>query len=201
MSPKPAAREYESYEPTFPYIEDVGIKEWRSRLKQLAWSAPTIREATISGEDGRKMKDLQAACEPIGILSVRKNVETIAVQQVLLAEVEGVHVGFCVSSPGPQVTDPLFVQTIGVDPLARSRGIGFALLSAAAEREPHRNIAFATLNYNTGAHASTSRFARADGSSIHKVKLGTYLDTHLGITRGMGYRVWLVRRHATSDPT
>lgn len=199
MSPEPEARKYESYEPTFPYIKDSGIKEWQSKLKKLSWSALTIRDATASGADGRKMKDLQAACEPIGVLSVQKNVETIAAQQVLLAEVEGVHVGFCAFSPGPQKTDPLFIQTIGVEPLAQSRGIGFELLSAATEREPHRNIALAIRNDNTGAHALTKRFAQATEASLHKVKLGTYLDTHLGITRGMGYRIWLIQLPNTPD--
>lgn len=140
------------------------------------------------------MKDLQAACEPITILSVHKNVETITTQQVLLAEVEGVHVGFCVFSPGLQETDPLFIQTIGVERTAQGRGIGMALLSAAAELEPHRNIALATRNDNAGAHALKKKFAETNGSSIHKVKLGTYLDNHLGITKGMGYHVWLIQR-------
>lgn len=199
MSAEPETREYESYEPTFPYFKDAGISEWQSSLKQLSWSALTIRAATVSGADGRKMKDLQAACEPLGILSVRKNVETIAAQQVLLAEVEGVHVGFCAFSPGPQKIDPLFIQTIGVEPLAQSRGIGFALLSAAAEREPHRNIALATRDDNAGSHALTKRFAKAIEASIHRVKLGTYLDVHLGITRGMSYRAWLIKRPSTPD--
>lgn len=26
--------DYESFEPTFPLIKDVGIKEWKSQLKQ-----------------------------------------------------------------------------------------------------------------------------------------------------------------------
>lgn len=146
------------------------------------------------------MKDLQAACEPIDILPVQKNVETIAAKQVLLAEVDEVHAGFCVFSVGPNKTDPLFIQTIGVEPLARGRGIGFALLTAAAEREPHRDIAFATQNDNAGAHALTKRFAQAKGASRHKVKLGTYLDAHLGITRGMGYRAWLIQHPSTPGP-
>lgn len=118
----------------------------------------------------------------------------IAQQRVLTAEIDDVHVGFCVSRPGATVSDPLFVQIVAVVPQERRRGVGQALLAASAEREPSRDIALATQDSNVAARALNERFARSIGADLGRVRLGTYLDRDLGIRRGMGHRAWVVRR-------
>ncbi|MFF5794506.1 GNAT family N-acetyltransferase [Paeniglutamicibacter sp. NPDC012692] len=125
---------------------------------------------------------------------MKKNASTVTERLVLLAEIGGVHVGFCVSSPGPQDSDPLFIQIVAVVPEAQRRGIGLALLTKAAEREPLRNIALATQDDNGEARALNVKFAKSIGASIGRVNLGTYPDKDLGIRRGMGYRAWLIQR-------
>ena len=118
----------------------------------------------------------------------------IAEQVVLLAEIDGIHIGFCVSLRSSKDSDPLFIQVIGVAPEAQRRGVGLALLTAAAEREPQRDIALATQDSNTAARALNERFASSIDSSIRRVSLGTYRDRDLGILRGLGYRAWGIRR-------
>jgi ribosomal protein S18 acetylase RimI-like enzyme len=115
-------------------------------------------------------------------------------RQVLIAEVDGVHVGFCVSVLSPEPTDPLFIQAVGVAPGARRRGIGLALMMAASEQAPERDIALATQDSNTAARRMNDRFARLIGASIRRVPLGFLPDRHLGITRGLGYRAWLLEQ-------
>jgi ribosomal protein S18 acetylase RimI-like enzyme len=140
------------------------------------------------------MRDLQFACSPIVVRSESDNVSMIARQLVLLAEIDEVHVGFCVSHPGAAVSDPLFIQIVAVAPPAQRRGAGLALLAAAAAREPYRDIALATQDSNVAARALTERFARSIGARIERVRLGTYRDRDLGIRRGVGYRAWFIRR-------
>lgn len=184
----------ESFEPTFPLTRDVEFVEWQRELKRLSWSGLKIREADSSGEDGRKMKDLQVSCEPLGVLSILRNIETIATHRVLFVEECGVHVGFCVSSLEAECTDPIFIQTIGVVSEGQHRGIGVALLESATSREPNRDIALAAQKDNAGAFVLAKKFAMSIGASVQKVKLGTYADDYLGITRGIGYRILVIRR-------
>jgi GNAT superfamily N-acetyltransferase len=157
-------------------------------------SKVAIREASADATDGRRVRDLQFACEPIFVRSERENVSMIAQKHVLLAEIEKVHVGFCVSHPGAGVSGPLFVQVVAVAPPAQRRGVGMALLVAAAAREPHRDIALATQDSNVAGRALIERFARSLGAHIERVRLGTYRDGDLGIKRGVGYRAWAIRR-------
>lgn len=118
----------------------------------------------------------------------------IAERVVLLAEIDEVHVGFCVLLRTQEDSAPLFVQVVGVAPEAQRRGAALALLTAVTASEPLRDIALATQDSNIAARALNERFARSIGSSIGRVPLGTYRDRDLGIGRGMGYRVWVIRR-------
>lgn len=186
--------EYEAFEPTFPLSRDPEFIGWTNRLTTLSSSPVSIREATAVAQDGRRMKDLQVACSPISVQSVRENVSAIIERLVLLAEIDGIHVGFCVSSPGPHDADPMFIQVVAVAPDAQRRGVGLALLTAAAKREPRRDIVLATQNDNIAAQSLNEQFAKSIGASIRKVSLGTYRDCDFGIQRGMGYRAWAIQR-------
>jgi ribosomal protein S18 acetylase RimI-like enzyme len=186
--------EYEALEPIFGLTKDLEYVRWANRLETLSSSAVSIREATAMPQDGRRMKDLQAACSPISVRSVRENVSTIIERRVLLAEIDGIHVGFCISFPGTQDSDPMFIQVVAVAPNAQRRGVGLTLLTAAAEREPRRDIALATQDDNVAARSLNEKFARSIGASIGKVNLSTYRDCDLGIQRGLGYRAWAIQR-------
>ncbi|NQX10379.1 GNAT family N-acetyltransferase [Microbacteriaceae bacterium VKM Ac-2855] len=122
----------------------------------------------------------------------------ISDRHVLLAEIDGIHVGFCVSFPGPESSDPLYIQVVGVVPEAQRRGVGLALLTAAAEHEPRPNIVLATQNENLGARALNARFAKSIGASIARVPLSGYRHNDLGIPRGAGYHAWLIQRAPAS---
>lgn len=186
--------EYDALEPVFPLSRDPEFFGWKNQLKTLSSSEVSIREATSATQDGRRMKDLQVLCSPISVRSVRENASTITDRLVLLAEIDGVHVGFCVSFPGFEDSDPLFIQIVAVAPDAQRRGVGLALLTAAAEREPLRNIALATQDDNVAARSLNEQFANSIGASIRRVSLGTYRDCDLGIRRGLGYRAWFIQR-------
>jgi GNAT superfamily N-acetyltransferase len=186
--------EYKAFEPTFPPSRDPELVGWKKRLKTLSSSAFSIREATAVAQDGRRMQDLQGECSPISIQSVRENTATISEQLVLLAEIDRVHVGFCVSSPGFRDPDPMFIQIVAVAPDAQRRGVGLALLSAAAEREPRRDIVLATQDDNFAARSLNDQFAKSIGADIRRVNLKTYRKIDLGIPRGLGYRAWVIQR-------
>lgn len=94
-----------------------------------------------------------------------------------------------------------YIQTIGVVPTAQRRGIGHALLTAAATREPGRDVALATQNANTAALALNQHFAAAIEATIERINRGTYRDQSLGITRGDHYRKWIIRRTRRTWPT
>ena len=194
MSTKANDHEYEALEPTFSLSRDPEFLRWASRSAALSSSAVSIRQATAVARDGRRMKDLQAVCSPISVRSVRENVATIIERRVLIAEIDDIHVGFCVSSLGLEDCDPMFFQVVAVAPDAQRRGVGLALLTAAAEREPRRDIALATQNDNVAARSLNEKFARSIGASIRKVTLSTYRDCDLGIQRGLGYRAWAIQR-------
>nr|WP_274636486.1 GNAT family N-acetyltransferase [Microbacterium bovistercoris] len=140
------------------------------------------------------MKDIQFECSPITVRSVRDNVLTIREGLVLIAEVDDVHVGYCLARVGLRAGDPVFMQVVAVAPAAQRRGIGRALLASAAEREPLRDIALATQDDNAAARAMNERFAEAIGGSIHRVNLDTFRPRDLGIQRGLGYRAWVIQR-------
>ncbi|MDP9888632.1 ribosomal protein S18 acetylase RimI-like enzyme [Pseudarthrobacter enclensis] len=163
-------------------------------MQAISSSAVSIREATAVPLDGRRMKDLQFVCPPISVQGVRENVSTIVERRVLVAEIDDIHVGFCVSSPGVQDSDPLFVQVVAVAPDVQGRGVGLALLTTAAQREPRRDIALATQPDNEGARSLNEKFAKSIGGRIRKINLGNYRDSDLGIQRGLGYRAWIIQR-------
>lgn len=191
--------EYKEFDSVFPLRDDPRFQEWRRQVEALSSaSAVSIREAVADGHDGQRMSDVQNVTERLPILDVKKNVLKIAKTVVLLAEIDGVHVGFCISLSGDQDSDPLFIQEVGVVPGARGRGIGMVLLRAAAEREPRRNIALATEDDNEGAQALNKKFATSIGATMRKVKLGTYEDSDLGIRRGIGYRSWVIERQGVA---
>lgn len=187
-------REYQVFEPSFPPGRDPKFIGWKSRLETLSSSEVSIRQATPVGQDGRRIKDLQALCAPISVQTVGANVTTIAERVVLLAEIDDVHVGFCVTFAGRQNADPHFIQILAVAPKAQRRGVGLALLTAAANREPLRDMALATQDNNVAALSLSDKFASSIGASIRRVNLGTYPDSDLGISRGMGYCVWAIQR-------
>ena len=194
MTTQVNAREYAEYEPTLNYLRDPTLIRWRQRLENLSSSAVLVRQATADGPDGRRLWDLQLMCEPISVRSVTENVAMITERLVLFAEMDDVHVGFCVSFPGSEKSDPLFVQFVGVAPSAKRKGAALALLTAAAAREPFRDIALATQETNVAARALNERFAESIGACIRRVALGTYRDRDLRIQRGLGYRAWLIQR-------
>jgi ribosomal protein S18 acetylase RimI-like enzyme len=186
--------EFDELEPTLPLRGDPSFVRWTGRLRALSSSGVSIREATPDAYDGRRMKDLQVVCSPISVQSVRNNASTIAECRVLLAEIDDVHIGFCVSALGLQDSDPLFIKVVAVAPDAQRRGAGMALLTAAAEQWPRRDIALATQNENAAARALNERFAKVMGATIRKTRLDHYRDSDLGIQRGWGYRAWVIQR-------
>lgn len=194
MSTRISGSEYEAFESTLPFRRDPNLDRWRHQLETLPSTQVSIREAAAIPQDGRRVWDLQVECPPIYVRSVRDNVSTIAERLVLLAEIGDIHVGFCVSFVSPRAVDPLFVQVVAVAPGSQRRGVGLALLTAAAEREPRRDIALATQDDNLAARTLNERFASSTGMSIGRVPLGTYRDRDLGIVRGQGNRAWVIQR-------
>lgn len=184
---------FEELEPKLRARDDVIYQTWREALSTLSDAPATLRQAVPTPADARRMRDIQLACEPITPLPLRDNAAAISANHVLIAEIEGVPVGFVLASLS-QKHSPLFVQVVAVVPEAQYRGIGLQLLSAAAEVEPHRNIALATQQTNLAAHAMNAKFADSIGASIHRVNLGVYPDKLLGIPRGLGYRAWEIKR-------
>ncbi|WP_419775730.1 GNAT family N-acetyltransferase [Microbacterium oxydans] len=142
------------------------------------------------------MKNLQLVCPPITVRPVRDNLATIHRGDVLVAEIDHVYVGYCLSHLGRDASDPLFIQVVAVAPEARGRGVGQALLGSAAERAPLRDIALATRDDNVAARAMNERFAESLDASIRRVPLTTFRLRDLGISRGLGYRAWEIRRPA-----
>lgn len=185
---------YRALEPVFPPASDPGLMLWRASLRELPPSKFRVRQATEDPADARRLKDLQLACEPITVQSVRDNATTITDHLVLLAEISGVHVGFSVASIGQNDADPTFVQVVAVAPSTQRRGVGLTLLSSVAERAPQQDIAFATRDDNDAALALTKRFTELIGATMRAVPKGTYRHRDLGTARGMGYRPWVIQR-------
>lgn len=139
---------YEELEYASSPTRDERFQTWLQQLKTLSSSAALLRPAAQTAQDGRRIKDLQVACSPLTVRSVRDNVLMTARQPVLIAEVDGVHVGFCVSHRGSSEADPLFIQLVRVASEAQQRGIGLSLITAAAAHEPGRDIVLATQDSN-----------------------------------------------------
>lgn len=186
--------DYAAFEPTLPASRDHRFLRWQDEVSSLISTQVLIRSAVPTPEDATRMRDMQTVCEPITVLSLSTNAQTINDRLVLFAEIESVHVGFCVASPGTKTSDPMFVQVVAVVPAAQRRGIGRELLAAAAATEPERDIVFATQEGNLAAHAMNARFAIELGATLERVNLGVYPDRYLGIRRGQGYRAWRVKR-------
>lgn len=187
-------RACDALEPSMPYSQDQLFVLWMDGLKALSSCDILVREATATPQDGRSMKDLQVVSPPITVLSIRQNVLAVAKSLVLIAETKGVNVGYCVSLIGARDADPIFIQAVAVAPQAKRRGAGLALLTAAAERAPHRDVALAVQEDNVAAQALIRKFADSVGASVRKVTFKTYRKSDLGIGRTPGYRAWLIQR-------
>ncbi len=187
-------RDFAAFEPTQPASRDQRFLRWQDELSSLISTQVSIRSSSAHATGCPTHADMQTVCEPITVLSLSTNAQTIKDRLVLFAEIESVHVGFCVASPGVKTSDPMFVQVVAVVPAAQRRGIGRELLAAAASTEPERDIVFATQESNLAAHAMNARFAGELGATLERVNLGVYPDRYLGIQRGQGYRAWRVKR-------
>jgi len=176
-----------------PY-QEPGFGIWKRRLKSLSVSEIRVREAKPTAEDGRWMRWMQADGESTYIHSVEYNVLKIEQQLVLVAEIADDPVGFCNALVGRTKSDPLFIQLVAVVPSARRRGVGLALLSAAAAREPLRDIAMATLDDNLAARSLNERFAKSIGGEIRSVPPRRYRRTDLGFANGESHHAWVVER-------
>lgn len=191
---KSEQHDFAAFESTLPVSRDERLLRWQNEVTSLTSSKVSIRTAAPTPEDARRMWDMQLLCEPITVLSLHTNAQTINDRLVLFGEIEGVHVGFCIASPGTNASDPMFVQVVAVVPDVQGRGIGRELLATAAAAEPERDIVFATQESNLAAHAMNARFASELGATLERVNLGVFPDRHLGIQRGHGYRAWRVKR-------
>jgi GNAT superfamily N-acetyltransferase len=176
-----------------PY-RDPGFDTWKEQLDSLPPSGVSVREAEPTIDDGNWMRWIQADCESTFIHGADENVSKIKKQLVLVAEIEGHPVGFCLALVGRTDSLPLFIQLVAVVPSARRRGAGLAMLSAAAGREPRRNIAMATLDDNTAAHNLNEHFSKSIGGKIHRVPVRTFWRTELGFAEGEKHRPWLIER-------
>lgn len=181
------------FNPHFPYAEP-GFRAWKQGLEALPPSEVSIRRAERTAQDGRWMRWMQADCESTNIHSVEDNVSKIGQQFVLLAEIADYPVGFCCVLAGRIDSDPLFIQLVAVVPSARRRGVGLALLGAAARWQPQRNIAMATLDDNVGARRLNESFAQSIGANIRRVPVRRFRPSDLGFARGERHRPWMIDR-------
>lgn len=145
------------------------------------------------------MRWMQADCESTYIQSVEYNVSKIGQQLVLLAEIADYPVGFCCVLEGRTNSDPLFIQLVAVVPFARRRGVGLALLSAAAGWQPQRNIAMATLDDNVAARRLNEHFAQSIGGNIQRVPVSRFRPSDLGFAPGEKHRPWMIDRQQEAD--
>lgn len=178
-----------------PY-KDPGFDEWKKRLDHLSDSGVQVRPAEPTAEDGRRMRWVQAACESLFIHDVGYNVSRIEKQTVLIAEVSGDPVGFCIALAGRAEDAPVFVQLVAVVPEARRRGAGVALLHAVASAEPQRDIVMATLDSNTAARALNEHFAASIGATIRRVPIRSFRRSEMGFAEGEKHRPWIITRSA-----
>jgi GNAT superfamily N-acetyltransferase len=184
--------------PSSPYHES-GFGAWKQGLEALPHTEVLVREAERTAQDGRWMRWVQADCESTYIQSVEYNVSKISQQLVLLAEIADYPVGFCCALVGRANWDPLFIQLVAVVPWARRRGVGLALLSAAAEWQPQRNIAMATLDDNVAARRLNERFAKSIGADTQRVPVSRFRPSDLGFAPGERHRPWMIDRQQEAD--
>lgn len=150
------------------------------------------------------MQWIQAECPELFIQLVKDNVAKITKRFVFLAEMDDCPVGLCIASVGRYSPEHLFIQRVGVVPQARRRGAGIALLVAAANEEPAKNIAGATAAGDKPAQAVHRKLAAHLGSELRNVRRGTFTPTDLGIVRGESHVPWVIDRvpvEADSGPT
>lgn len=186
------------FTPFSPYDEpEFGV--WKQGLAALPSSEVVIREAEQTAQDGRWMQWIQAHCESTNIQSVEYNVSKIEQQLVFLAEIADYPVGFCCVLAGRTNSDPLFIQLVAVVPAARQRGVGLALLSAAAVRHPHRSIAMATLDDNVAARRLNERFAQSLRGTLERVPGRRFRPSDLGFAQGEHHRPWMIDRQQEAD--
>jgi GNAT superfamily N-acetyltransferase len=182
---------------TVPW-EEPEFVEWKKQLEALPLSEVVrVRDAEPTPLDGRWLRWVQADCESTNIQSVKYNVSKIEQQLVLVAEIDEHPVGFCSALVGRAESDPLFIQLVAVVPLARRRGVGLALLNTAAEHEPRRNIAMATLEENEAAHRLNEQFAKSLGANIRRVPVRQYRPARLGFAQGERHHPWIIERSAS----
>lgn len=132
------------------------------------------------------------------IQSVSDNVSTIRKKLVLLAEFANHPVGFCVAAIGRYAPDHLFIQRVAVDPLARRRGAGLALLSAAARDRPDKHIAGATLDDDASTHALNQKLATSLGENLVVTPRRRFTRTDLSLAAGEAHRPWVITRSEDS---
>lgn len=176
-----------------PY-QEPGFGAWKQALDVLPASEVQVREAESTLEDARWMRWMQADCESTFIHSVEHNLLEIEQQLVLLAEIAGHPVGFSRALVGRTELDPIFIQLVAVVPPARRRGVGLELLSAAAGREPQRDIAMATLDDNVAARRLNERLADSISGEIQRVPIRRYRRSDLGFAEGEHHRAWVINR-------
>lgn len=176
-----------------PYSES-GFVEWKQKLSILQESTISIRQAVPNEDDGRCMRWIQADCESTTIRSVEDNISRIRKQHVILAEFDGVPGGFCCMLPSRLDSDVLFIQLIAVVPSVRRQGAGMALLSAAADCHPERNLAMAVLDDNGGAQRLNERFAQLVSGNLKRVPLRRFRRSDLGFAEDERHRPWIIER-------
>jgi GNAT superfamily N-acetyltransferase len=137
---------------------------------------------------------MQADCGSTNIHSAEDNESKIGQQPVLLAEIADYPVGFCCVLADRPNSEPLFIQLVAVVPPARRRGVGLALLNAAARLQPQCNIAMATLGDNVAARRLNDRFAQSIGGNIQRVPASRFRPSDLGFARGERHRPWIIYR-------
>jgi GNAT superfamily N-acetyltransferase len=186
------------FNPSSPYHE-AGFGAWKQGLEALPPSEVLIREADQTAQDGRWMQWMQADCESTNIQSVEDNVSKIGQQLVLLAEIADHPVGFCCVLAGRTDSNPLFIQLVAVVPFARRRGVGLALLGAAAGWQPQRKLAMATLDDNVAARRLNERFAQSIGGSSQRVPVRRFRPSDLGFAPGEHHRPWMIDRQQEAD--
>jgi hypothetical protein len=160
-------REYEGFKPKIDLRRDAAFPDWTNRSTTLSSSAASLQQAAAVAEDGRRMKDLQFACAPISVRSMRDNVSTIGEHLVLLAEIDKVHIGFCISSLG--LRDKIRYSSRSSQLLQmRNAEAQDWHCSPRPPRWPRRNIALATQGDNVAERSLTEQFARSIGAGIRR---------------------------------
>lgn len=185
---------------TDPWRREPVFQDWKKRLASLPDSRVEVRAALPNVEDGKRMCWIQATCESLFIHNVGFNVSKVEKQIVLMADISGDPIGFCVALAGRTEIAPVFVQLVAVVPQARQRGAGLALVRAVARAEPHRDIVLAIQDENTASRALSQRVAVSLNSKIRRVPIRSYRRSELGIAEGEVHRAWLITRSESAPP-